>query len=182
MLHLAAQKFNYMKILPVYRVLTYILLPFGAYFGLQALTAMIQVFGNPIFMLFTFIFACVPIYIFCSFIFLQKGIKNAQPCKKSLRDWIRANAVVTIIYVFLGLLAVIGMLMFVSDPELFKQALAKFSADQKTAVPAEITDPRSIQTIKYMAGIMLALSIVLLVHVILTFRMLKLYKHVFQVE
>lgn len=167
-----------MKGLTFYNILTYILLPFAMLFAFSALSGLVSALANPAALLMVFMFASIAIYSISSYIFLTKGIKQAKPCKASLKDWIKVNAIVSIVFSVLMFICSLVAAMVISTPELsnelIKQMVANQPAQMQNLPPAKL-----LSMLRVFATIMLPLSIVIGIHVLLTFRLLKTYDYVF---
>ncbi len=119
--------------------------------------------------------ACVPLYIFTSSYFFFTGVQKAKPCKPSLKEWIKANAIVSILFAALMFLCSLAIMVALTNPQIFTEAMKQMPANRSQGLtPVQIQE-----AFKIFAAIMLPLSIILVVHIILTFRLLKLYNHVF---
>lgn len=166
-----------MKYPSLYRILSYILLPVGGLLAFNTIQGLLVSLANPLLLIITFVMACVPLYIFTSTYFFFNGVMKAKPCKPSLKEWIKANAVVSIIFTALMFLCSLMALAVLGNPQLLMETIKQMPAYQQDATkmaPAEI-----IKLFKLFVAIMLPLSIILIVHIIMTFNMLKQYKHVF---
>jgi hypothetical protein len=155
-----------------YRILSYLLLPVALFMGIVSLVGLLMAFGNLPLLLPVFLTACTTIYIVAAFMFLQKGIEAGKPCKPSLRDWIRANAFVCLFFCFSLILQSFYLLR---QPQLIGEMLEKAAAMQGAALPAD-------QMLKYMKGVlifMLVLGIAMIVHIVMSFRLLRSYAVVF---
>lgn len=167
-----------MNIVKTYRILTYILLPFGGLFALNAINSLMVAFSNPLLLFTTFLLAGVPIYIFTSSKFLFSGIQKARPCGSKLKEWIKANAIVSILFAALMFLASLGAIMVIQNPSIIGQAMQQMNAQQKE-VMTQMTPKQMEQFLKIVIAIMLPFSIILVIHIILSFRLLKIYHYVF---
>ena len=165
-----------MKGLALYNILSYILLPFAALFGLFSLVGLLVALANPAALLGVFIMAATVIYTVSSFIFLTKGIKQARPCKASLKDWIKVNAFVSIVFASLILFESIGVFV---KPELLKEGMEKTMSMQAMKLPPQMTLDMMLKMMKAIFAVMAFFSATLLVHVGITFRLLKAYHYVF---
>ncbi len=166
-----------MKQLSLFRILTFVLLPVAAIFGFMALLFLLAALSNPAALLFAFLFSCFVIYVFASLTFVSKGIDTAHPCKASLRDWIRVNAYVS---VFLGVMFLLNSLsVFLIGPVALREFVAQMLESQPN-VPATFTPDFFIRIMKIVSGFMLVVSLILLVHIFLNFRMMKIYRDIFQ--
>ncbi len=163
-----------MKILLPYRILSFILLPVAAFIGIITIFMLIVALANPPILLVVFLFASVAIYVIASFIFLQKGIDQKQLCKHSLKDWIKVNAIVSTIFCLLFLLQSVALL---SDTKLLNEALQQAITQQQTMmVMPEATYLKILKGVLYF---FLIFSSLLLVHIVLTFRIIKTYGKMF---
>ena len=168
-----------MKGLIGYRILTYILLPIELLLGFMALIMLLVALANPAALLPVFLLSCTVIYVFCSFTFLKKGIDNAKPCKKSLKDWIKVNAYVSIAFCSLSIAQSVSLLI---NPALINEAMTNAIEMQKSTMPSQITPALMMQVMKGVLIFMLCFSAGLSIHIFSTFRLLKQYDHVFDKE
>ena len=165
-----------MKQLTIYRILTYILIPVACFFGLMGFLILIPALGNPPMWFMLFMFASLVIYTFSSLKFLSNGIERNAPCKTSLRDWIRVNA-----FVCLGM----GALFFLNAVGIFMlgpvalQDFVERAMESQPNLPEGIDSGFFVSILRGVAGFMLVVSILILVHVILGFKMLKKFGHLF---
>ena len=169
-----------MKELKIYRLLSFILLPFGIMFGIEDLSFLFSALGNPPLLLSVFLLACIVIYIFSSFIFLYKAILKSTPCKRSLRDLIRVNAIVSIIFCLLCILSCSFFIVLFNDPTLLAAFTKQISTQSKSSFPFNFNDPEFLAAAKRSVAIMLPFSLLLLIHIIISFRMMKRFIHLFQ--
>jgi hypothetical protein len=130
--------------------------------------------ANPPLLLTVFGIVCVPIYISTSRKFLNKGILANNLCKPGLRDWIKVNAIVTVV---VSLLMLFQLGMAITQPNLLSQELDQAIAMQPSTqqMPKELL----IKSVKTMAYIIAVIHALLLVHIIITLRLLKRYKYLF---
>ncbi len=122
--------------------------------------------------------ACVPLYIFTSTYFFFNGVMKAKPCKPSLKEWIKANAVVSIIFTAIMFLCAIMAIAVLGNQQLLMETIKQMPASQAEGIN-KMTPQDIVLAFKIFAGIMFPLSIILIVHIVITFSMLKQYKHVF---
>lgn len=166
-----------MKQLTIYRILTYILIPVACFFGLMGFLILIPALSNPPMWFMLFMFASLVIYTFSSLKFLSNGIDRNAPCKPSLRDWIRVNAFVCLGMGALFFLNAVGI--YILGPVALQDFVERAMESQPN-LPEGIDSSLFISIIKGVAGFMLVVSILIVAHVIFTFKMLKLFVHVFQ--
>jgi hypothetical protein len=167
-----------MNELSIYRILSYILLPFAALFGLFALVMLLFAFANPAALLPVFLIVATVIYIIASFIFLIKGIGNAKTCKKKLKDLIKVNAYVAIVFAVMCLIQSIGLL---SHPALLSKLIEDSMKSQKQ-MAANITPELMLQVMKGLLYFFLFFSALLVTHLIITFQLLKKFAYIFEGE
>jgi len=160
-----------------YRIINVLVLPFAAFMGLNALTSLFSALMNPAILLVTFIIVCVPLYAFSANYFYNKGIKLQQPCKPSLKDFIKVNAIVSLIFALIMVVGTLLMLALLNDPVLFEQMKARIIATMPDAAPTFETDLRKV--LQSSIAIFLPFSVLLIIHIIITFRLLGRYKQVF---
>ncbi len=166
--------------LKIYRILTFILIPFAIYAGMEGIVSIFAGFGNPLILLPAAIMICVAIYVFASNIFLNKGIIKSLPCKESLKDWIKVNAIVTIIFAILMFISTLVILLLLSDQKLLQQLVHTSISNQPAIIQQNFTEASYLQLLKNAVYILLPVSIILITHIIITFRLMKKYKQVFK--
>ncbi len=167
-------------LLSFYRILSFILLPIAALIALFGFFALLAALSNPGFLLGVFMLAGIVIYVFTSYSFLSKGIIAGGRCKPSLRDWIRVNAFVSIAF---AVLSFIQGLVFLSDKSFQKQAQDMgMSMAAHSTHNAPITAEYITQVMRGTIYVMFALAVLLLVHISLTFRLMRQHKEVFETE
>ena len=113
--------------------------------------------------------------------FLFSGILKAQTCSPKLKDWIKANAIVSICLAAFLLLAGLGAIVILQQPKAFLEAIQQMPDDQKEIMTS--LNPQQLeQFLKVIIAFMLAISLLLVYHIILTFKFLKVYHYVFNKE
>jgi len=163
-----------MKGLTIYRILTYILLPVAAILGFATLMALLIAIGNFALLLSVFISGATVIYVFSSFVFLQKGITKHLYLKHSLKDLVKVNGYVAIVFSVMGLIQGIAIL---TTPGLAKTLVENMATMQAATLKTSTNEIlRMINGVLYF---MLAFSALLFVHINFTFRYLKQYGDLF---
>ena len=166
-----------MKQLTLFRILTFILVPVSAMFGFMDLALLASALANPAFLIFVFVLSSFVIYTFTSFQFLTKGIDPGKPCKPALREWIRVNAFVSS---FMGILFLLNAVsVFFTNDITLKVYLAKVLETQAN-VPPMLNIELFVKVMKLAAWFMFFISIILLVHIFLNFRIMKQYRYLFE--
>ncbi len=164
-----------MKGLVVYRILTGILVPIAAMLAFFDVLALTTALANPALLIGCFMLACVVIYTFTSRTFLRKGIEAGAPCKHSLKDWIKVNAYVSLVFSFLTLFQAI---LILSNNSLLSQAMEQAMSAQM-GMPNELSHEMIIKMMNGILYFMIFLSLILLVHIFIGFKLLKTYSHIF---
>lgn len=166
-----------MKQLTIFRILTFILLPIAAMFGFMDLLFLFSALANPALFLMVFVLAAFVIYTFASLKFLTRSIDVEQPCKTSLRDWIRVNAFVSL---FMGIMFFLNAvsIIFMGDTSL-RQFVNQFRESQPN-IPAMLTTDLFITIMKAVAYFMLFVGVVLVSHIMLNFKIMKQYGYLFE--
>ena len=166
-----------MQQITIYKILTFILLPFAALFGFFALIMFFIGLANPIILLPVCIMACFTIYAICCTVFVVKGINKQLTLKPTLKDWIKVNGYVT------NVMAVISLINSVSVVFYSKAQLKKLTEEllsTQPAMPPGITIETIVSGMVVMSYIMLVFSVVLLIQLALSFRLVKKYQYLFE--
>ena len=161
----------------IYKILSFLLLPVAAFFGLVCLLALLSALGNPSMLISVFLFACMVIYIIASFIFLTKAIDSNKHCKPVLRDLIRINGTITFVFF---LLAAISFFSVKANPALLEEGMKQWTAS--TTLPQGVTVSDLQKAMASLLNFFIVLSIVLLIHIVITFRLLRKYRLAFEPE
>jgi len=159
-----------------YRIINFVILPLSAYIGVNVLISIFASLTNPMLLLFEFVMACIPMYAFTANYFYNRSIKLQQPSKPSLKDFIKVNAYVSIIFsvfMFFTCLMVAAML---SDAAMLKQMMDQLEQN----APAQIPKERLLQFLRIFVYIFLPFSILLIIHIVITLKLLKRYSHMFR--
>jgi hypothetical protein len=125
-------------------------------------------------LIFVFLMACVVIYSYCSFRFLSRGIDAHLYCRPSLRDLIRVNGIGTLV---LGGMGFINALVLKMNPEMMNTAIEQALSMQKEEV--EGLEEMMYSTMKGMLNFLLIYGLILLIHVSMTFRLIKQHADAF---
>lgn len=150
-------------------MLTFLLLPFSFFFALMGVLLLLLSVFNLQVLLPVFMLICFCIYMVTSNRFLQK-IKQEQPITKGLRDWIRVNAYVSI---FMSLLFLLNALVIVFLPAGKLETMLQPSIDLMGNMATGISVDKLIHQMKLFSIFLLVLSLLLLVHIFINFRLQK---------
>jgi hypothetical protein len=165
----------------IYTVLTYLLMPFGFILALNTLTSLPVSIANPSLLILTFLIGCSPVYVFCTSVFLFKGLRGGRVCSKRLQEWIKANAYVSFFFIVILSLSAITLLSFLKNPvnteELIKQLQNNPNPLFKSLSPIQL-----LEILKKVMYVVLPFCGIFLVHIVLTFQLIKANTHLFSKE
>ena len=167
-----------MNRLTIYRVIIYALLPVGVVLGLAMIFALSFALGNLTMLFPVFITGATVVYIFASFIFLQKGIDKQIVSKRSLKDLIKVNAYVALFFSILGLMQGIMILL---NPDATRLLIDNMKAMQPENAKA-LDVIGLMKVVKMVLYFMIILGALLLFHIGSTFKYFKQYPHLFKAE
>lgn len=163
--------------LKLYKILSFVLLPIGALFGVFCLFSLLLVMANFSVLLPLFIVAATVIYIFSSFTFLYKAILQNIQCKESLKDLIKVNAYVTILF---ASMCTLQFFTFKSNPHLLNDLLNQAMEMQKAKqMPTPASTQQMFGVFNGVLYCMLVIAVLLFSHITLTFAMLKRFSERF---
>ena len=159
-----------MKLIKFYKPLTYSLsLPIF----LLALCSLIGIFAafiNPAMMIPVFIMVCVVIYYFSSFIFFWRTILSQRTCKKIIKDLMKINGMIAIIFCVVTLLNFSTMLL---DNSLLQKTITEAMAQNTSKLPPQFTNDMIVKFVWLFMGLIALFATVLLAHIIIGFRLMK---------
>ena len=161
----------------IYKILTFILLPFAALFGFFSLILFFIGLANPVILLPVCVMVCFTIYAVCCTIFIVKGIYKQQQLKPSLKDWIKVNGYVANVMAVISLINSVGLIAY-SKIQLTKLAQELLAA--QPVKPEGISIETIVSAMTAMVYIMLVFSVVLLIQLAMSFRLLKKYQYLFE--
>ena len=163
----------------VYRLITFTILPIAAILGFGCLVMLFSAFTNPAVLLYAFIIGSLVLYTYASFIFFSQGVMNGKKFKASLKDWVKVNAYVTLLY---SAITITIALLFFTIPafqKLFIQWLISLQGNTQASITAAAN--REALTHALGNGLLMSavFSVVLIVHIIITMGLLKQFNHLF---
>lgn len=153
---------------PIVFILAFIMVPF-VFFA----------FSNPVMLLGIFVFACVVLYMLKSVQFFRRNITLGVPAKASNRDWIRVNAFVAIFFVLQILYN--AYYLFFMHQELMQtiQVWINTMQDAQGATTMPVTADQMYGALKNLMIFFLIVDVLLAVHIVCSFKLLKKYKGLF---
>ena len=158
----------------LYRILSYVLLVVAAIFGIAALFALLIALSNPALLLSVFVIVAVVIYSIASFLFLINGINGNRQLQPKLRDWIKVNAYVALVFVMMNIFQSVAVLQ---NPAVLSEAVKQVSDMQQSKSP--LSADFMLRIMKAVVWVLLFYAIILGIHISFTFRYLKQYAHLF---
>ena len=163
--------------LTIYRVFSFLLAPMALLFAIAVLTLIRAAFANRQMLLPLFLFACVSIYSFASLNFLVRGIDGRKFLGPSSKDWIKVNAIVSLIF---GLVMISQCTLFVLNPEKLQGIAAQ--AKQNAGADLQMSESTFENYIRFICYFFLVYAAALCTHIIITFQYLRPYNYLFQNE
>ncbi len=142
----------------LYRILGIILNAAAIFLAFVLVFSIPLLISSPLNLLSAFMLSCIVMYAWFSFKFHKLVLQQQKPVKKSLRDWIRVNGIVSLIY---ASVIIAGMTIFLQQPQTLVDQLKQMGIDMP------------LKNIMSMLVVLLVFGIVLFVHVLWTFALLK---------
>ncbi len=142
----------------LYKILTLLINIAGIFLAICLVLSLPMLVSSPLNMLSGFMLVCIILYAWFSNKFQKQVLQQQKVVNKSLRDWIRVNGIVSLIY---SSVIIAGMLVFLQQP----QTLVDQMKTMGVIVP--------VNSIQMMLSILLVFGIVLFVHIIWTFTLVK---------
>lgn len=161
----------------IYRLFTFILLPIAGLNALSLFGLITIAIANPTLLIGVFVQFAIVAYTFTSFIFFTKGVQNNQPLKPQLKDWIKVNAYVAILYVAVIILCAA---VYFGSAEVQKMVAANLDKMQATAGLKYNSTQELINTLKKAIIFAAGYAALLITHIIITFRLIKKNAHLFK--
>ena len=147
-----------------YQVITVVINLIAAMFAISLLPAIPALLSSPIAMLSMFVVVSIILYSWFSYKFNRTVLAKQEPVKKSLKDWIRVNGIVAIVF---SIIVVIDVIALIQNPAIYKDALEQLGYKDE------------IKNLNALFYGMLVYAILLLTHVFLTFSYVKKNKEFF---
>jgi len=161
----------------LYRVLAYIMLPFALLFSLLAVITLFVALANPALFIGVFMLAAFCIYYFCTFRFLHAGILQKRIQKHKLRDWIKVNAYVAMPF---GVVNFMQSTTIITKPSLLNESIGQMMEMQQQMGFPVYQNANLSAMLMGLLYVMLVFSVILLVHITLSFLLLKKYQIIFE--
>lgn len=149
----------------IYRLLSVVVNMVAVFLAASLAMSLPMVFTSPPMLLPAFMMAAIVLYAWFSYKFHRDVLQKKVPVKKSLRDWIRVNGIVTMIY---GFIIIASMAMVFKNPQIFVEQIKQYGVEFP------------VENLNNIILIFLLLGIVWVVHVLWTFALVKKNKAFFQ--
>ena len=158
--------------LKLYTVLSYILIPISLFFAFLDLVLLASSLANPSALIMVFIIACLVIYTFASFKFLKSGIEKEVAQTNKL-----VNAYVS--FFLCSLFFINSISVLISSNDVLLRFIDEF-IQQQPGMPKEITNALILSILKGVSVFLLLTSIIGLIHIRTTLRLVKQYGYLFE--
>ncbi len=163
----------------LYKILTFLLQPVAYMLLMMSVSSLVMSGLNPQFLLFGAVGVCIFIYAFLCFRFTAKGIIGNQPLKAKLKDWIKVNSYVTLLQAVFMLFAVV-MALYVIPKNTFDTTFKTMYEMVQQQGQQDVGSYEAFtKYMRTMFGVVGIIELVLLVHIFLTWRVLKAYREYF---
>lgn len=149
----------------IYRLLSLVINAVAVLLAVSLLFSIPMLFSSPMTMLSAFIMIAVILYSWFSFRFRRQVLLQKSVVAHTLRDWVRVNGIVSLIFSFMTAMSVLSL---IQNPQSFADALKGIGFEMP---------------IKNMIGFfyaMLCYALVLLIHILWTFQLIRKHQEYFQ--
>jgi hypothetical protein len=167
------------KVTVVYRIISYILVVFAGLLGLVDVLMLLASLVNPAGLISVAMVTATVVYSFTSFYFGLRAIQYNRRCKPSLQIWIRVTAIITVLFAVQGLISSIAL---VANPDLLNDAYKDAVKMQPSLKSSGVSKDELIHAFKIGMYICEVYFLMLLLHITITFGLLRQYKHLFNPE
>ena len=163
--------------LKLYKVFTYILIPIALLFGFLDLIILMISLANPSGLFGVFIIACFVLYTFTSFKFYKQGVEQNLQMKKSLKDFVKVNAFVSLFFAVL----LISQSVYLLNNNLDESMKAMSDmANQQPGYSQEAFKKMAQSVIKGTCIFFIITGLICFFHVLITLRLLKKHEDLFE--
>ncbi|HEX4957669.1 MAG TPA: hypothetical protein VFV46_05785 [Lacibacter sp.] len=161
------------SLITIYRIFSYFLLIIAAFLGIGLVAVLFVALANPSMLLNVFVGAAVVMYSVSSFMFLINGIDGKKQLKPGLKDFIRVNAFVAVFFCVMNIFQSITVIM---NPSVLGEAINQLpQLTNGQQLPKETI----LKVLQGTMWFLLIYSIILFVHIQITFGLLKQHIHLF---
>lgn len=149
----------------LYRILSFIINTVALMLLISLVGSIGMILSSAQTMLSGFMMIAVILYSWFSFKFRREVLQKQKTVNRSLRDWVRVNGIVTLIFSFISILGVFPLLL---NPQPFLDAIKNFGVQ----IP--------LQTLTAFLYCMLVYAAILIIHIVWTFALMKKNEAFFQ--
>lgn len=148
-----------------YKVLSFIINVVAMLLSISLIASLPMLISSPLSLLSAFMMIALILYAWYSNQFNKKVLQQQQVVKKSLKDWVKVNGIVTLIF---SVIVIIDVIILIGNPQAYVDAVKNYGVEMP------------LKTIAGFLYVMLAYGIILLLHVVWTFFLLKKNSAFFQ--
>jgi hypothetical protein len=166
----------------LYLIASYLLIVFAAFFTLMLLFVLPFAFAEPALLFGFFILTGVVLYSFSSFQFIKKGLEKGQILKARHKDFIKVNGYVVFFFVIQSFVGITDLLMKQAMLDQVVETILSQNKESFSALsPMQIKELKVqlISSLHVVMWVFLGYAVILALHVIYTFRLLKKNNHLF---
>jgi hypothetical protein len=149
----------------IYRVLGIVVNIVAMILSFSLLLSIPMLISSPLTMLSGFMMVSIVLYAWFSHQFNKKVVQAQQFVKRSLKDWVKVNGIVALIF---SIIVIVDVIYLMQNPQIYIDAIKSFNVDMP------------LKTVFAFFSFMLAYGIILLAHVIWTFSLLKKHAAFFE--
>lgn len=149
----------------IYRILSLIINTAAFLLSISLVFSIPMIISSPVTLLPAFIMVAIILYTWFSYKFRREVLQQQKTVQHSLRDWIRVNGIVSLVFCAV---IIIDSLVVRQNPKALEDAI-------KT-LPMQV----SIGSIIMLLYWMLAYAVILFIHVIWTFALMKKHQKYFE--
>lgn len=149
----------------LYKIIGTIINVFAMLLAVSLVLSLPILLSSPVMMLSGFMMIAIVLYSFFSARFHRKVLQQQEPVGKSLKDWIRVNGIVALIF---SVIILVDVVVLLQNPQLYVDAVKGLGVD----IPVN-----KVQSFFY---IMIVYAAILFTHVLWTFALMKKYREYFQ--
>ncbi|UAY55967.1 hypothetical protein [Arachidicoccus terrestris] len=163
----------------LFRIISAILMPIVFILAFIMIPFVFISFSNPVMLLGVFVFACVVIYMVKSVQFFRRNIVPGMPAKAGNRDWIRVNAFVSIFFVLQILYNAYYLFFMHKEIMTTLQVWINTMEDAQGTTSMPVSAELVYGALKNLMIFFLIFDVLLAVHIVCSFKLLKKYKELF---
>ena len=149
----------------IYRILSFIINIVAIMLTISIIGSLRMMISSPQTMLSAFMMVAVILYSWFSFKFRREVLQKQKKVGHSLRDWVRVNGIVTLIF---SIISIAGITPLLANPQPFIEAVKSFGVE----MPLKLA-------VQFFYGMVIYASI-LFIHILWTFALLKKNQEFFQ--